>query len=88
MKDQSNFEEFRQQLLDHYTFPALYLFKFIVPAEKSDDFKNLFLNILFDTKPSKTGKYISFSKKHKVKSSDEVIEIYKKAYTIDGIISL
>ena len=88
MKDQSNFEEFKQQLIDHYTFPTLYLFKFIVPAEKSDDFKNLFYNIQFDTKRSKTGKYISFSKKHRVKSSDDVIEIYQKAYTIDGIISL
>ena len=88
MKDQSNFEEFKQQLVDHYTFPTLYLFKFIVPAEKSDDFKILFSEVHFDTKRSKTGKYISFSKKHRVKSSDEVIEIYKKAYTIDGIISL
>ena len=88
MKDQSNSEEFRQQLIDHYTFPTSYLFKFIVPVEKSNDFKNLFSEIQFDTKESKTGKYISFSKKHRVKSSDEVIEIYQKAYTIDGIISL
>jgi hypothetical protein len=88
MKDQSDFEEFKQQLVDHYTFPTLYLFKFIVPADKTDDFNNLFHKIQFDTKRSKTGKYISFSKKHSVKSSDEVIEIYKKAYTIDGIISL
>ena len=88
MKDKSNSEEFRQQLIDHYTFPTFYLFKFIVPVEKSDDFKNLFSDIQFDTKESKTGKYISFSKKHRVKSSDDVIGIYQKAYTIDGIISL
>ena len=88
MKDQSNSEEFRQQLIDHYTFPTQYLFKFIVPVDKSDDFKKLFSDIQFETKQSKTGKYISFSKKHRVKSSDDVIEIYQRAYTIDGIISL
>ncbi len=88
MKDQSNFDDFRKQLQDHYRFPTLYLFKFIVPSERSEDFRNLFPDIQFDPKPSKTGKYISFSKKHRVMSSEEVIEIYKKAYTIDGIISL
>ena len=88
MKDQSNFDDFRNQLQDHYKFPTLYLFKFIVPAEKSDDFKILFPDIQFEPKPSKTGKYISFSSKHRVMSEEEVIEIYKKAYTIDGIISL
>lgn len=88
MKDQSNFDDFKQQLLDHYSFPTLYLFKFIVPSERSQDFRNLFSDIQFENKQSKTGKYISFSKKHRVNSSEEIIEIYKKAYTIDGIISL
>ena len=88
MKDQSNFDDFKKQLLDHYNFPTIYLFKFIVPSDKSEDFKNLFSDIQFETKHSKTGKYISFSKKQRVNSSNEIIEIYKKAYTIDGIISL
>jgi len=88
MMDQSHYARFKKQLTDHYDFPALYLFKFIVPIDKKDEFKTLFLDIDFKTKDSKTGKYISFSKKLKVKSSDEIIEVYNKAYSIKGIISL
>jgi hypothetical protein len=88
MVDQSNIERFRKQLIDHYNFPTLYLFKFIVPEEQKKEFEKLFSEISFDTKNSKTGKYISFSKKLKVNSSEEVIEIYKRAYSIKGIISL
>jgi hypothetical protein len=88
MVDQSNIERFKKQLVDHYDFPTLYLFKFIVPVEQKDKFENLFPEISFDTKNSKTGKYISFSKKLKVNSSEEVVEIYNRAYSIDGIISL
>jgi len=88
MVDQSNIERFKKQLVDHYDFPTLYLFKFIVPVEQKDKFENLFPEISFDTKNSKTGKYISFSKKLKVDSSEEVVEIYNRAYSIDGIISL
>lgn len=88
MVDQSNIERFKKQLVDHYDFPTLYLFKFIVPVEQKDKFENLFPEISFDTKNSKTGKYISFSKKLKVNSSEEVVEIYNRAYSINGIISL
>ena len=48
MKDQSNFDEFMQQLVDHYPFPTLYLVKFIVRAEKSEVFKILFSVVHFD----------------------------------------
>lgn len=88
MVDQSDIERFKKQLVDHYDFPTLYLFKFIVPVEQKDKFENLFPEISFDIKNSKTGKYISFSKKLKVNSSEEVVEIYNRAYSIDGIISL
>jgi hypothetical protein len=88
MTDQSEFKRFKKQLADHYNFPTRYLFKFIIPVEKKHDFKKLFPDIDFETKNSKTKKYISFSKKITVNSSEEVIEIYNKAYTIEGIISL
>ena len=88
MVDQSDIERFKKQLVDHYDFPTLYLFKFIVPIEQKNKFLNLFPEISFDTRNSKTGKYISFSKKIRVSSSEEVIEIYNRAYSIDGIISL
>jgi putative lipoic acid-binding regulatory protein len=86
--DQSHYARFKKQLTDHYDFPALYLFKFIVPIDRKDEFKNLFPDIDFKTKDSKNGKYISFSRKLKVKSSDEIIDIYNKAYSVKDIISL
>ena len=88
MKDSDDYSGFRQQLEDHYTFPTLYLFKFIVPKEELENFKSLFPDLSFDIKPSKTGKYISTSFKILVDSSDSIIEIYLKANTIKGIISL
>ena len=88
MIDQSNIERFRQQLIDHYDFPTLYLFKFIVSVDKEKEFKKLFPDINIITKNSRTGKYISFSTKLKVGSSDEVIEIYSRASSVKGIISL
>jgi hypothetical protein len=88
MIDQSDFKRFKKQLTDHYSFPAQYLFKFIVPIDRKDEFENLFPHIQFDIKSSKTKKYISFSKKIEVQSSEEVIDMYYKAYAIKGIISL
>jgi len=88
MKDSNDFSGFKQQLEDHYTFPTLYLFKFIVPKEELDNLKALFPDISFEIKPSKKGKYISTSFKISVDSSDSIIEIYLKANTIKGIISL
>ena len=88
MADQSQPERFKKQLADHYSFPASYLFKFIVPEAEKEEFEKLFPDINFELKNSKTGKYISFSSKIVVNSSEEIIEIYTRAYTINGIISL
>ena len=88
MIDQSNFESFRKKLEEQHNFPTSYLFKFIVPIEKKDEFNALFPDIEFKTRKSKTGRYISLSAKRKVTTADDVIEIYKRAYSIEGIISL
>lgn len=88
MKDSKDYSGFKQQLEDHYTYPTLYLFKFIVPKEELENLKSLFPNLSFEIKPSKKGKYISISFKISVDSSDSIIKIYLKANTIKGIISL
>lgn len=88
MTNQSDFHRFKKQLSEHYVFPTRYLFKFIVPVSKEREFRMLFDTVEFETRSSKTKKFISFSKKILVHSSDEIIEIYEKAYSIEGIISL
>jgi putative lipoic acid-binding regulatory protein len=86
------YAKLKAQLDDTTTFPADYLYKFIVPIDNNqvEDVKALFNNsgAVINTKKSKTGKYVSISIVLKVESSDEVISYYKKAGKIKGIISL
>lgn len=91
-----NTEEFYERLkveLDmSTTFPALYLFKFIVPTEK-DNIERVELafdcmGAVIKTTKSKTGKFTSISVDVQVKDSQEIIDKYLEVATIEGIISL
>jgi putative lipoic acid-binding regulatory protein len=86
------YAKLKSQLEDTSKFPTDYLYKFIVPSTKN---QVLEVEALFDgtgavihTKKSKTGKYVSVSIVLNVSSSEKVIEYYKKAEKIEGIISL
>ncbi len=91
-----NREEFylklKKKLEENSIFPSKYLFKFIVStsdgkvAKVEDLFKNE--GAVISKNLSKTGKFTSVSIKILINSSNEVIEKYKKAEKIDGIISL
>lgn len=88
-QDNSNIEGFRDQLDNHYDFPTDYRFKFIVPKEKVGRLKSILpKGKKTETKKSRTGKYVGVSLTVHVDSSDQIINIYKKAYVIKGIISL
>jgi putative lipoic acid-binding regulatory protein len=86
------YSKLKVQLDDTTTFPADYLYKFIVPTLENQvaEVKKIFDNTgaIIKTKKSKTGKYVSVSITIKLKTSDEVIVNYKKAAKIKGIISL
>lgn len=88
MRDDTNIENFRNQLEQHYDFPAEYLFKFIVPMGQIEKLKSLFPPGKISLKHSKTGKYVGVSCKLNVESSNQIIDIYNQAYLIKGIISL
>ena len=68
------------------------MYKFIVPSsgDQSSQIENIFNNTgaIINTKKSKTGKYTSVSIVLKVNSSSKVIEYYKKAESVEGVISL
>ncbi len=87
-KDGNKFEEFRSQLENHYQFPTVYLFKFIIPKDQIGRIKEIIPGGNMKIKKSRTGKYIGVSIRMNVDSSEEVIRIYKEAYAIKGIISL
>ncbi|PHS05603.1 MAG: hypothetical protein COA88_12030 [Kordia sp.] len=98
MSKTPNEEEFytklKSQLEDMNVFPALYLYKFIVPTKDNDDkvkeVSNKFDNLgaAIKTRKSKNGKYTSLSIEVKMKSADAIINKYKELTVIEGIISL
>lgn len=91
-----NSDEFYSKLKDSLNattvFPTDYLYKFIVQGnqEKVNEVVRIFkdTNAKFTQTPSKTGKYISVSISVRLSSANEVIGYYKKASSIEGIISL
>lgn len=81
-------DNFRVKLEEHYSWPSLYMFKFIVPKGKEADLKNLFPNHTFIEKNSTQGNYVSLTMQIMASSSDSVIEIYQKAASVEGLIAL
>jgi len=78
--------------LDETTeWPSVYMFKFIIPAENR---KIALTEALFEeeaqifTKESRGGKYISITTKIVMLNALEVIEIYRRAAKIEGLIAL
>ena len=80
---------FRDKLDKFYAWPSLYTFKFIVPSGRQGDLRKLFpLHTTATEKSSETGKYVSLTYQMMMPSSESVIEVYKKASVIEGIVAL
>lgn len=91
-----NTEEFYDRLkveLDmSNTWPALYLFKFIVPSE-NDNVESVELafdcmGAVIKTTKSRTGKFTSISVDVQMKDAQEIVDKYLEVSIIKGIISL
>lgn len=81
-------DSFREKLDQHYSWPSLYIFKFIVPSGKEEEVKNLFPKHTPAEKKSKNGNYISITFQMMMISSDAVIEVYVQASVVEGIVAL
>lgn len=86
--DQNWEDSFRLKLEQHYSWPALYMFKFIVPNGKEEDLKKLFPLHSFTEKNSNQGNYTSLTMQIMASSSDAVIDVYQKAASVEGLIAL
>lgn len=86
--DQEWINSFREKLEQHYRWPSLYMFKFIVPKGKEDEIKKLFPLHTTNEKSSREGNYTSVTIQIMAPSSEAVIEIYQKAAVIEGLIAL
>lgn len=81
-----------REKLEERSWPAVYLFKFIVPA---DNQKVAQTEALFDAdtaqielRKSKTGKFVSVSAKEMMMDVDSVIKRYQEAVKIPGLMAL
>jgi putative lipoic acid-binding regulatory protein len=81
-------DSFREKLDQHYAWPALYVFKFIVPAGKEGEVKELFPLHAAMEKSSKQGNYKSVTVEMMMPSAEAVLEIYIRASKIEGIVAL
>ena len=91
-----NVEEFYERLkveLDNSnSWPAEYLFKFIVPTvdDNVERVENAFdcMGAVIKTTKSKTGKFTSISVDVTMKDAQEIVDKYQEVGTIKGIVSL
>ncbi|WP_207262098.1 DUF493 domain-containing protein [Desulfovibrio sp. Huiquan2017] len=81
-------KQFKQTLDEHHQWPCPYVYKFIVPAESLDRFKQVFAAEKLEYRQSRTGKYTSVTITSTMCSADEVMAVYEKAAQVPGVMSL
>lgn len=79
---------FLEKLEGTHQFPDNYTFKFIVKPEYQKKVENLVADADIKLKPSSGNKYVSITITASMNSSKEVVDVYKSAHTIEGIIAL
>jgi uncharacterized protein len=87
----NNLDSLQEKLDNHKSWPMAFMFKFIVPAQndKIARVEALFQeSAIITRKESRFGKYISITAKQLMESSAQIIEIYKKASSIENIVAL
>lgn len=89
---EAKYEQLRKQLEELENWPTVYMFKFIVPA---DNQKVAQVEALFDTeqsqvsmRTSKNGNFVAVTAKELMVNAEAVINRYKDAEGIEGLMSL
>ncbi|RZP04494.1 MAG: DUF493 family protein [Flavobacteriales bacterium] len=86
------YKKLKKSLKSDTQWPALYLYKFIIPTNESKiaEIEAIFnnTNAEITKRDSSKGTYTSISIKVNMKSPDAVIEKYKKVSKVEGVISL
>ncbi len=81
-------QAFKEKLENSHTFPGSYIFKFIIKSNQQEQVKSLVDGAEIRLKPSSRNKYLSITIQKTMASSQEVVDVYNKAFKIEGIISL
>jgi len=88
---EKDLDNLKEKIAESMTFPGVYMYKFIVETTNRNIalVENLFeeeAEIL--TRESGRGRYTSITAKQVVMNVEEIISIYRKAATIQGIMFL
>lgn len=78
---------FIERLDEHHRWPGPYMFKFIVPAARIGELRQVAPGD-HSERPSKGGKYISLTARAQMASAAEVWGVYEQAAHIEGLLSL
>lgn len=81
-------KSFLEKLEGTHQFPDHYIFKFIVKPEHQSQVEALLPGAEVKLKPSSGNKYVSVTLTRMMETSQEVVEVYKQANRIEGIIAL
>ena len=79
---------FREKIENEHQFPGIYVFKFIVPVEKKQDVLDFLPDGDLSFRNSSNNTYVSVTLKANVNNSQEVVDVYEKAYNVQGIVAL
>ncbi|HEV7231641.1 MAG TPA: DUF493 family protein [Bacteroidia bacterium] len=85
------FKKLQEQLEKDFTWPLVYMFKFIIPADnqKLARVENLFsAEAVLTQKASEKGNYMSITVKEVMLDAASVIAVYAEAAKIEGVIAL
>lgn len=83
-----DFGKFKALLDDQMVWPDYYSFKFVVKSGHKDSLLEILEEHSITERQSKNGNFVSITSRKLVHSSDDVVEVYQKASTIEGILSL
>lgn len=82
------YASFREKLNQEYTWPAMYMFKFIAPADRRSLVEGLFPGENIHCRQSGKGNYVSITVTLRMTSAETIIALYRKAAAIPGLIAL
>ncbi len=80
--------KFKALLDEQNSWPEYYTFKFVVLADKKDQVLEHLAGHKVTVRESSGGKYLSFSSRLLVNSSEEVVAVYASLKDVEGIMSL
>lgn len=86
------YKNFKEKLEETHRFPCNYMFKYILPSNDENIAKLYAIfndpKVSFSSRPSKTGKYTSFTIKVPVNDADDIILYYRESAQIENIVML